>query len=162
MESANIELVRSLYPPGGLDWAVITTSRAAEAEYRDRVDDLLHPDFEVAWVDPGPGASSGTAVGAEAYLKALREAIEGFDRFRIVPERFVDLGDRVAVLGRLEARVRADGAELTETGGAILTILEGRVRLLQEFPTRKGLLEAAGISAEEAEARGVDAQSAPV
>jgi ketosteroid isomerase-like protein len=155
--SENIDLVRSLYPDGGLDWVAVLQDRASEDAYMERLDPLLHPDFEVAWVDSGSAESPGSAVGTAAYLKSLRRAIEGFDRFRIVPERFVDLGDRVVVLARLEARTKAEGAEIVGTGGAIITILEGRVRVLQEFPSREELLDAAGITAEEAAERGVEA-----
>jgi ketosteroid isomerase-like protein len=156
--SDNVEIVRALYPPDGLDWAAIMGQRSTEDAYLDRVRPLLHPDFEVAWVDQVPGEQpSGTIVGMEAYIEALRQMTRGFEKFRIVPERFVDLGDRVVVVARLHARGRSEGAEVVGEGGAILTMADGQIRLLQEFPSREELFDAAGISAAEADERGVEA-----
>jgi ketosteroid isomerase-like protein len=156
-----VDLVRGLYPPGGIDWAAIVDDRATERELLARIQPLLHPEFAMGWRAPSAAGTLRADGGSGAYLTAMRGVMRPFDRFRIVPERFIDLGDRVAVLARLEGRTRKDGLEFTGYGGAIMSFEDGLIRRIEEFDQRDALLEAAGLTAGQAESRGVDATANP-
>lgn len=113
----------------------------------------------MVWSEPGPDeALAERSAGFGAHRAALRELMQGFDRFRLTPRRFVDLGDRVVVLVDLDAQLK-DGTEVAGEGGALFTIEEERVRRLQEFDDRVALLAAAEITPREVERLGIAPQA---
>jgi ketosteroid isomerase-like protein len=157
MGQHEVEAVRSLYPPGGIDWAAILADRASEEAFVDRVLPKVHPDYEVAWtVLSSSGERTRVVARLRSHRTALRNAMRGFERFCITPECFVDLGDRVMVMARLDGRTK-DGDKFTGEGGAIFTFADGKLRRLEEYMTRDELFAAAGLTREEATARAVDA-----
>ena len=157
MGAKEVEAVRGLYPPGGIDWARIMADRKSEEAYLDEVLPVIHPDYEVAWtMHDLDGKRNRIAARLRSHRTALRDVMQGFERFCIVPEQFVDLGDRVMVMAKLDGRT-VDGAEFSGEGGALFSFEEGMIRRLEEYENREELFTAAGITAEEAEARAVDA-----
>lgn len=158
MASEALELVKTLYPPGGLDWAAVMADPASERRYMRKVEPLLHEDFEM-FPAHSPGESRTTVVGVEAYAAALREVMGAFTRFRIVPESFVDLGERIVVIAALEGVMIEGSIEFSGTGGAIIEVQGGQIRRISEYDSRPALLAAADITEQEAEARGVPAET---
>jgi ketosteroid isomerase-like protein len=134
--------VRRLYPPGGIDWVQVFASRADEDDVVARFAALFHPDFEV--VGSGVAGAKRSHVGFAAYRRALRESMREFSFFRILPERFIDLGTRVLVLVRREACTH-DGEEFGGEGAALFELKDGLIYRLELFTSRDEARRAAGL-----------------
>jgi ketosteroid isomerase-like protein len=130
--SANLELVRSLYPAwergdySSVDWA--------------------HPeiDFEIA-DGPTPGRWSGVAGMAEGF----RDLLSAWEDWRAEPQEFRELdGERVLVLIRLSGRGKASGVEVGQVrahGANLFHLRNGRVTRLAIYWDRERALAALGL-----------------
>jgi hypothetical protein len=58
----------------------------------------------------------------------------------------IDLGDRVLVLTRANARVESDSPEIENAGATIFGVRDRRVTTVDSFLDREDALEAAGLS----------------
>ena len=105
---------------------------------------LMHPEAE--WVEDPlvPGAKTRRGLGE------IRRYVESMPRFweslRVEPERFVDRGDEVLVLGRLTAHTRRGGPEIERTFDQMVTLRDGKIISIRWFSARQEALEAAGLS----------------
>jgi ketosteroid isomerase-like protein len=137
MSQANVELVVRGY------WAFVGGDLDAVAE-------MLDPDIEWIAIDPAESA------GHESVLTILADrAAEGY---RVEIERCVGIGDDVAVSFRVagEERDASDERPLQTrryfTVGrysAVVTVRDGRVCRVQEYPHLGAALEALGLDEEE-------------
>jgi ketosteroid isomerase-like protein len=103
---------------------------------------------DVEWL--GPSAFPDLAephrghAGVRAYAARVTEA---WDRFRVTTERFIDLGERVLVLTREQARGRGSGVPVQSRGTAHLwTLRDGKVVNFQVYWDQEEGLRAAGLS----------------
>jgi ketosteroid isomerase-like protein len=131
MSEENVELVR----------------RSLDAFNRGDVEGFLadvHP--EVEGIDdprvPGTGTMRGV-VEVKRYFESLPRYWESV---RIAPERLVDLGDDVLVLGQMTARTRRGGPEIERELDQMVTLRDGKIIRNRTFSTRAEALEAAGLS----------------
>jgi ketosteroid isomerase-like protein len=136
VSQANVELVLRGY------WAFVKGDL-------DAVADMLDPDIEWVAVDPEE------ATGHESVLAILADRFE--DGYRVEIERCVGIGDEVAVSFRVagEERDATDDRPLQTrryfTVGrysAVVTVRDGRVTRVQEYPHLAAALEALGIEDE--------------
>lgn len=138
MTRENVELVLSGY-------------RAFVAGDFDKLADMLDPDVEWNAIDEGPQDYSDR----EEVLGVLAERLD--EGFRVELERCVGIGDQVAVA------FRAAGIEKDATDdrplqtrryftigrySAVVTIRDGRVVRVQDYPHLKAALEAIGLEDE--------------
>jgi ketosteroid isomerase-like protein len=72
----------------------------------------------------------------------LREA---WGEWRLVPERFLDAGDRVVVFARVVGKGGASGAPFELETTHVWTILGGRATSAHAYRDRSEALEAAGL-----------------
>jgi len=91
---------------------------------------------------PGGQTLRGKAEG-ERYFDSLSRYWESV---RIVPERLVDLGDDVLILGRMIARTRRGGPEIERALDQMVTLHDGKIIRNRVFSSRDDALEAAGLS----------------
>ena len=82
----------------------------------------------------------------EAFGQAVEKAFGGWENWQIEPDRFVPVGDRVAVALRYRARWRISGAEVEAFESALWTIRDGRVVRYEWFHGPGDSFEAAGLS----------------
>jgi ketosteroid isomerase-like protein len=138
VSQANVELVLRGY------WAFV-------AGDLDTVADMLDPDIE--WVSAEPEE----AAGHESVLGILAERFA--EGYRVEIERCVGMGDEVAVSFRVagEERDASDDRPLQTrryfTVGryaAVVTVVDGRVTRVHEYPHLTAALEALGLDDEEA------------
>jgi ketosteroid isomerase-like protein len=136
VSQANVELVLRGY------WAFV-------AGDLDTVAEMLDPDIE--WISVDPGSSEGQ----ESVLGILAERFA--EGYRVEIERCVGMGDDVAVSFRVagEERDASDDRPLQTrryfTVGryaAVVTVVDGRVRRVQEYPHLAAALEALGLDEE--------------
>ena len=118
----------------------------------DAIADLLHPDVEWYPLDAGPLSS----VDHEDALSVVAERYR--EQYRVELERCVGVGDQVVVGFRAskESRDTNDPRPLqsrrkfsVERYSAIVTIRNGRVVKVQDFPHLDAAFEAAGIDPDE-------------
>ena len=137
MSQANVELVVRGY------WAFVSGDLEAVAE-------MLDPDIEWVAIDPEESA------GHDSVLSILAD--RHADGYRVEIERCVGMGDDVAVSFRVagEERDTTDDRPLQTrryfTVGrysAVVTVRNGRVCKVQEYPHLGAALEAIGVEDEQ-------------
>ncbi len=130
MSEENVEIVRRIYE----GW-----SRGDFSVGRD----LLAPGFE--WQQHAeavePGARRSGAVG-----NSLRNIFEIYEEFRVIPEEFIDAGERVVVLARVRGTARRSGIKLDERWGFVWTVRDGRLVRNEVYADRHDALQAAGLN----------------
>jgi ketosteroid isomerase-like protein len=124
MSQENVEVVRAIYEAWGRD----ASARA-----------FISPDIE--YVNPPNAVESGTLTGRSALAK-VREV---YPDFRVEPERFIDAGDEVVVLGTARG-TSASGVTAQWRQGYVWTIRDGKATRLRWFNDPAEALEAVGLS----------------
>jgi ketosteroid isomerase-like protein len=123
MSLENVELVRTIYDL----WAAEESARH-----------LIDPDLE--YVNPPYAVESGTRRDRGA-LKKIREV---YPDFRVEPERFVDAGDDVVVIGTARGTA-ASGIQTQWRQGYVWTVQDGKAIRLRWFNDPAEALEAVGV-----------------
>jgi ketosteroid isomerase-like protein len=123
MSRENVELVRSIYEL----W-----SRHESARH------LIDPDLE--YVNPSYAVESGTRHG-RSTLGRIRDV---YPDFQVEPERFVDAGEDVVVIGIARGR-SASGVEAQWRQGYVWTIRDGRAIRFRWFNDPDEALKAVGL-----------------
>jgi ketosteroid isomerase-like protein len=108
----NVELVRGLYET----FAQHGTSAIPT--------DLIEPDFELAFFPPFP---SGPFQGQQGIVDFAREFDGMFEEYRLEPERFIEVDDRVAVVVRFCGHGRGGGVPVDERIAHVWTIRAGKL-----------------------------------
>jgi uncharacterized protein len=120
----NVELVRAIHD----GW---TAGRP--------VTELIAPDLE--YVNPPNAVEPGT-VRDRAALDLVRDV---YPDFHIEPERYLDAGDDVVVIGMARG-TSASGVEVQWRQGYVWTVREGKAVRFQWFNDPAEALQAAGLS----------------
>ena len=123
MSQANVEVVRSIYEL----W-----SRQESARH------LIDPQLE--YVNPSYAVESGTQRG-RSTLGKVREV---YPDFRVDPERFLDAGEDVVVIG-IARGTSASGVQAQWRQGYVWTIRDGRAVRFRWFNNPDEALEAVGL-----------------
>jgi ketosteroid isomerase-like protein len=124
MSQENLELVRAIYRL----WDEGESTR-----------DLIDPDLE--YVNPPYAVESGTRRDRRTLTK-IREV---YPDFRVEPERFVDAGDEIVVIGTARG-TSASGVEAQWRQGYVWTVREGRAVRFRWFNRPGEALEAVGLT----------------
>jgi len=105
--------------------------------------DLLHP--EVEWIEdyryPGAETFHGPA-GAEQSVRKWWDAWE----IELDPQEFIDVGNRVVVLGQSHFRGGGSEVALTAEFASVYDLRrDGKIIRVEVLPTRTEALEAVGL-----------------
>ena len=122
MSQENVDLVRTIYEL----W-----SRDESANH------LIDPELE--YVNPSYAVESGT----RHNRRALGKIREVYPDFHVEPERFVDAGEDVAVIG-IARGTSASGVEAQWRQGYVWTVRDGTAIRFRWFNTPEEALEAVG------------------
>lgn len=113
-----------------------TVQRGYEAFGRGDIDALLALfDDDIVWESPGPPElpTAGSRRGKQ-QVAAFFDAVNSvFDMQQFEPETFLADGDRVVVLGRDTAAVRATGKVVSSPWAHAFTLRNGKVVAFQEY-----------------------------
>jgi uncharacterized protein len=124
VSDANVDLIRAIYAR----WAEGASAR-----------ELIDPDME--YVNPPYAVESGT----RRERRALASVRDVYPDFRVDPERFLDAGDDVVVIGTAHGTA-ASGVVAQWRQGYVWTVRDGRAVRFAWFSDPAEALEAAGLS----------------
>jgi ketosteroid isomerase-like protein len=110
MSQENVELIQT---------ALAAWSRAD----LDAVVALTHPELEYRTSGAFPGLRT-VYHGRDGFVRFSRDFRDPWEEITYTPERFVDVADQVAVLGRFDARGR-DGIVVGKELGFVFTLRDG-------------------------------------
>jgi ketosteroid isomerase-like protein len=130
MSESNVELVRTIYDlfrSGDTDGALALHDPEIEVHDRPEV--------------PDPQVYRGHE-GVLSSLRATRAAFKGLD---MVPEEFLDAGDQVVVVFRLQGKGRESRVPVDERLAHVWTIQDGKAVRMAVHSGRDEALRAAGV-----------------
>jgi len=108
-------------------------------------DELYTPDFE--WVSPTTSAVEGGSYrGRAAFERYFAMVGETWDEFRVTVTDVREVGDRVLLLGRLEARGLGSGVPVDTPMGSVLDFRDGKISRVRAFLDHGEAFRAAGLS----------------
>src|SRR5438874_627450 len=108
---------------------------------------LIDPDIE--WCGPREFPDLAEPVfGHEGIVAYAAKIAEALDDYRMMPEQFIDAGDRqVLVFSREGGRGKGSGAEVeTHPTAHLWTLRDGPATRMQSYWEREDALKAAGLS----------------
>jgi uncharacterized protein len=129
MSPENVELVR-----GGFD--------AFQEGNLSGLLDLMADDLVTYRADP----DDATYHGKEGFLQATADWTEDFSEWSVIPEEFIDAGDRVLVHVRQMARGEASGIPIEGDFWFVFEMRGKRVAKWSFYIRRGEALEAVGLS----------------
>jgi ketosteroid isomerase-like protein len=123
MSEENVQVVRTIYELWG---------RGEPARH------LIDPQIE--YVNPSYAVESGTRRG----ISALGRVRDVYPDFHVEPERFVDAGEEVVVIGTARGTA-ASGVQAQWRQGYVWTVREGKAVRFRWFSNPQEALEAVGL-----------------
>ncbi len=106
--------------------------------------DLLHPD--IRWHTRADLPDTATYRGHDDVRTLMAEWFGGaFDDLGVDVEELVDAGDRVVAVLRLHGRVSGSAHEVDMSETHVLTMRDGQVTEIHEYPTKAEALKAVGL-----------------
>ena len=101
-----------------------------------------------AYVDPdivwNPVEESSTQ-GPEAVRASTERWRNEWDAYELIPEEFIDMGDRVVATVRFRARGRGSGVEVDARLYDVFTLRDGKIVRMDQFTEQSEAIEAAGL-----------------
>ena len=128
MSQENVEVIRAGY----------------EAFARGDVDAVLSgldPEIEVRPAPEFPGEDSYH--GHTGFLAYSERWLESWEEYRLIPEEFIDVGDRMVVVHRAVGRGKGSGIDVDVRVGHLLTFRNGKVLHFVSYLDRGEALRAA-------------------
>jgi ketosteroid isomerase-like protein len=130
MSQENVEIVRRIFD----GWSQGDFSVGSE---------LLTADFE--WHQHPEAVEPGLRRGS-AIATSLTKIFEIYESYRIVPDRYLDIGDKVVVLAHNQGyAARGGGIELDQAFAYVWTVRAGKLARLEVYEDEGTALEAAGL-----------------
>ncbi len=105
---------------------------------------LLHPEVEIRPAIVG-GPEGIVYRGLNGNRQFWADIDAAWATFRIEPQEFRDLGERVLVLGRAIALAPGSGIALDQASAWIAEMRDGRIVRFQSFTSQPEALKAAGL-----------------
>jgi uncharacterized protein len=129
MSEANVELVRTIYD---------------RFRARDTDGALALHDPEIEVHDRPESPDPQVYRGHEGVLSSLRVSQAAFKELDVVPEEFLDAGDRVIVVIRFQGKGRESGVPIDEQLAHVWTVRDGKAVRMDVHSGRDEALRAAG------------------
>jgi ketosteroid isomerase-like protein len=141
MSQANVEIVREVM-------SLVENARNGDLSQLEqelmRLRDLVTDDAEI---DMSTRVFNPQVYhGLDEALRLFGEVREVWGEWHVIPERFLDAGERVVVIGTVRARGRGSGLELEDRTAAIWTLRHGRVTSVRTGVEIEEALRAVGMA----------------
>ena len=109
---------------------------------------IVEVDEALTYADPGivwnPIEELPTQ-GHDAVRASLARWKAEWDDYKVMPEEFVDGGDRVVVTVRLQGRGRGSGVDIDARFYDVYTLRDSKIVRMDQFTERSEALEAMGL-----------------
>jgi ketosteroid isomerase-like protein len=102
---------------------------------------LCHPDIE--WIPMRPSLQGRVYRGHDGVREALADVGTEFEEVRNDPRRWLEVGERIVVAGRIVAKERLGGLRIDIPGAWLCEVREGKVAYVRAFPDEEAALSAA-------------------
>jgi len=131
MSQENVEVIRRMI-------------ERANARDVDGVVALASPDVECFPASEQP--ESEAFRGSRAFAEYMHGWLQAFDQYAIEVSEYIARADYVLAVGRVAARGRESGAEVTAADAWLYRVRDGKVVEYRECGTKEKAFEAAGLS----------------
>jgi ketosteroid isomerase-like protein len=121
MSAENLELIRGGY-------------ERLESEGYESLMDITHPEFEFT-TPPALASEPDTYVGEEGIRRYFESFYDAMEEVHLIPQDFIEAGERVIVPTRLVAKGRTAGVEVEQKIGVVWSFREGKILGLDVFAT---------------------------
>jgi ketosteroid isomerase-like protein len=125
-----------------------TMRRAYDAFNRGDIDtvmDILEPNVE--WHEPEVEGIpfAGTHRGSQQVAEnVFQPALEHYENFQVVPEEFLDAGERVVALGRFKGSAKATGRTLDAPFAHVWALRNGKAVSFRNYTDTAQFLQTLG------------------
>jgi ketosteroid isomerase-like protein len=109
----------------------------------ETVEEILHPDL--IWYPSDDQPDTGPRRGREAYLRYGEEWLEAFDDYEVVAVELVEVGDCVAMGGRVRGSGRTSGVGVDSEAAWVWRLRDGVAVEYRECRTMAEALELARL-----------------
>jgi ketosteroid isomerase-like protein len=90
----------------------------------------------------------GTFHGTDGLLRMVEGLRAEWEEMRVDAEQYMEVGDKVAFFGRLYARRRESGLEVSDSGTCVFTLRDGKVTRFSLLHDRQQALALLGVQDE--------------
>ena len=139
MSQQNVEVVKRIYAD------VLADDQWRDPAAAEVVRELFDPEVEVQQMEEILG-TAGTFRGYEGLNQAGRELVGVLQKTQFVPERYVELGNRVVTVVRVYVTGRGSGVTSNIRVGHLWVLGAGRVVRWVVYRTPEEALAAVGLS----------------
>ena len=105
---------------------------------------------DVRLYPPSDGVTSGMVdscySGHDGFRRLFRNYLDAWGAYRAEPIEFIDVGERVVVLGELRGRGKGSGVPFFQSYAVVMTLNDNYVISHREFFDHAEALEAVGLS----------------
>ena len=143
MSQENVELVRQLQAPPGVDLVQLFTDEQTWSAFAETASAFVHPDCE--FVAPGVPSRERAYSGLDGLKGAWLEWLAPWATYRVEFEEAIDLGESVLVLPRDFGRLADSTQEVKTSGGAIWTVRDGKIARVEFYLNRSEAFKAVGL-----------------
>jgi ketosteroid isomerase-like protein len=143
MSQENVEVVKRLIPPGGMDYKLLFGDDAVWAVAKQRLEPLVTSDFKGAFITWGQTEFTGLDGMRQAFLDWLAPWTSYEDEIK---EVFAAGDDRVVVVGLEHGHRRDTGAEVTAESAGVYFLRNGKIERVEYYAKRAEALEAVGLT----------------
>lgn len=85
-------------------------------------------DDDIEWIEPAGARYPGTVRGSQAVVEDVFSPLMAeYETFEVKPERFIDAGDTIVVLGSNTGTARETGKDATATFAHVLEMKDGKL-----------------------------------
>ncbi len=128
MSQANMKIVQSAWSHFG---------ETGEPDFK-----TMHPDVEVHDHDI---PDAGTYKGRDDFLRWIEDWERAWQSYSMVPENFIDAGDRIVVLIHMTATGGGSGVTVRRQDAMVYELRDGLIVRVDYFNNRRDALAAAGV-----------------
>src|SRR4051794_22677923 len=107
------------------------------------VPEFFDPGVRVAWLSVVGGDAE--TVGLPEMSRATMDWMQSWEQVTLVPERFIDAGDRVVVIANWHGRGKESGVVASWRHGAVWTLQYGRATSIVSYLDPSDALKAVGL-----------------
>jgi ketosteroid isomerase-like protein len=144
MSAENVELVRTLQPAEADLVEVMADAPDVSAEYEVN-DPRFADDFHVEFISATPGVMRPSYEGLAGFVAGWREWLEPYASYWMTTEEFIDAGDRVLVLVKVQAKTARDGVKVEHSPAAVWTVADGKAAAVRLYLDRDTAFAEAGL-----------------